>query len=86
MSNSAWYDVTQETIQNCFIKAGFLLSINECVQVEDNDSTQIWSEFCEISHLNMQINEFIDADNDVITCDVQSLDQIKKELHYKSTL
>lgn len=94
MSNSAWNELRSEVISNCFTKAGFLEentdnseSNTNVINKESNvnsEETDLWNEVCNTFGTNdLSFDDFINADNELVTSETLDLDQIK-QMSFKS--
>jgi hypothetical protein len=69
-------------IANCLKKAGFHISSDvvgeeECVRDEEEECVQYeWDNVQEIFDFNGRFEDFIDVDDNVVPCSVQTLEQI----------
>ncbi|XP_065218086.1 tigger transposable element-derived protein 6-like [Planococcus citri] len=70
--SGAWNDVSAAAIQHCFQKAGFFPS--KAVPSEEGDF-QVWLDSMQ-PLLNCALKDFIEIDDDVVTCAEYSIDDI----------
>jgi hypothetical protein len=80
---ASWEQVGLTLIANCFKKAGFHISLEvvmgeeECVTDEEEECVQDeWDNVQEIFDFNGRFEDFIDVDDNVVPCSVQTIEQI----------
>lgn len=84
---SSWNCVSQQTIANCFRKAGFLNS--DVVAVDDNEAEDdfldtTWRDLQEKMNLTTSFNDFVSVDQELLPCGVQNLEELCAETEGKS--
>jgi hypothetical protein len=72
---AAWQQITQQTIQNCFHKAGYKYqsNVNEMATDgdDDDDFSQDWEELCGAQKYDFQ--NYVSVDRDVATSGVSTV-------------
>lgn len=81
----AWDDVTAETINRCFEKAKFITNrdlIEDDVQIDNAELIESWELLIKNAEIEKSIalNDYIHADNDIITSGLLSLNDIVASL------
>ncbi|GBN02063.1 hypothetical protein AVEN_223393-1 [Araneus ventricosus] len=71
MTDYAWRNVTQKTVQNCFKKAGFKIGCKEEKEINEEESERIEKE----------PEETVDAANEVLEINSQEWNTIKSGLN-----
>ena len=73
---AAWQQVSQQTIQNCFRKAGhkYQLDGNEMANDDDNDFGQDWEELCRAQKYNFQ--SYVSVDRHVATSGIETVEEL----------
>ena len=76
---AAWQQVSQQTIQNCFCKAGhkYQSEGNEMAN-DDDDFSQDWEEMCRAQKYNFQI--YVSVDRHVATSGVETVEGLCETL------
>jgi hypothetical protein len=74
---AAWQQITQQTIQNCFRKAGYKYQSNVSKMAKDDDDDyddfgQDWEELCGAHKYNFQ--NYVSVDRDVATSGVSTVE------------
>lgn len=82
LMTDAWGNVTQLCIQNCFKKAKFIETSDEEFEEEDDLPLSVWLQQKEIKEYNdvLNIDEFINVDDDVLTSGITSSEDIIAEI------
>jgi hypothetical protein len=75
----AWQQITQQTIQNCFHKAGYKYqsNVNEMAtndNDDDDDFGQDWEELCGAQKYDFQ--KYVSVDRDVATSGVSTVEEL----------
>jgi hypothetical protein len=81
---AAWQQITQQTIQNCFRKAGYKYqsNVNEMANDDDNyDFGQDWEELCRAQ--KSDFHGYVTLDHDVATNGVSTVEELCEA--YRST-
>jgi hypothetical protein len=75
---AAWQQVSQQTIQNCFRKAGqnYQSDGNEMANDNDDDFGQDWEELCRAQKYNFQ--SYVSVDRHVATSGVETVEELCK--------
>jgi hypothetical protein len=73
---AAWQQVSQQTIQNCFRKAGhkYQSDGNEMANDDDDDFGQDWEELCRAQKYDFQI--YISVDRHVATSGIETVEEL----------
>jgi hypothetical protein len=73
---AAWQQITQQTIQNCFRKAGYKYQsdVNEMATDDDDDFAQDWEELCGAQKYDFQ--NYVSLDCDVATSGVSTVEEL----------
>ena len=73
---AAWQQVSQQTIQNCFCKAGqkYQSAGNEMAIDDDDDFSQDWEELCRIQKYDFQ--SYVSMDRHVAISGVQTVEEL----------
>jgi hypothetical protein len=73
---AAWQHVSQQTIQNCFHKAGhkYQSDGNEMANDDDDDFGQYWEELCRAQKYNFQ--SYVSVDRHVATSGVETVEEL----------
>jgi len=73
---AAWQQVSQQTIQNCFCKAGhkYQLDGNEMADDDDDDFGQNWEELCRTQKYDFQ--SYISVDRHVATSGFETVEEL----------
>jgi hypothetical protein len=71
----AWLQITQQTIQNCFRKAGYKYqsNVNEMAN-DDDDFGQDWEELCRTQKYDF--HSYVTVDHDVATSGVSTVEEL----------
>ncbi|GBM86095.1 hypothetical protein AVEN_41237-1 [Araneus ventricosus] len=86
MADYAWRNVTQTTIKNCFIKAGFSENKTSS-ETEEVDSIkhsigegeihpEQWASIQKNCNTNISFEDFLDVDNELQTCSTMTDNEI----------
>jgi hypothetical protein len=80
---AAWQQITQQTILNCFCKAGYKYQSNgnEMANDDDDDFGQNWEELCRAQKYDF--HNYVTVDRDVATSGVSTVEELCKS--YGST-
>jgi hypothetical protein len=75
---AVWQQITQQTIQNCFRKAGYKyqsnvnkMAIND---YDDDDFSQDWEELCGVQKYDFQ--NYVSVDRNVATSGVSTVEEL----------
>ena len=74
---AAWQQVSQQTIQNCFCKAGhkYQLDCNKMANDDDDDDFgQDWEELCRAQKYDFQ--SYVSVDRHVATSGVETVEEL----------
>jgi hypothetical protein len=75
---ATWQQITQQTIQNCFRKAGYKYqsNVNEMANDDDDDDDfgQDWEELCRA--LKYDFQNYVSVDRDVATSGVSTVEEL----------
>jgi hypothetical protein len=72
---AAWQQITQQTIQNCFRKAGYKYQSNvNKIKNDDDDFGQDWEELCRDQICDFQ--NYVSGDRDVATSGVSTVEEM----------
>jgi hypothetical protein len=75
---AAWSNVTSQTIQNCFVLAGFSSILNFPIEQEDSLDQHVVSTYCKIRNCdNFDFNNYVNVDNNQKTCDTCDLEIVE---------
>ena len=76
---AAWQQVSQQTIQNCFLKAGHIYQsdVNEMAN-DDDDFGQDWEELCRAQKYDFQ--RYVSVDRHVATSGVETVEELCEAL------
>src|SRR5215469_5514276 len=73
---AAWQQINQQTIQNCFRKAGYKYQSggNEMANDDDDDFSQDWEELCRAQKYDF--HSYISVDRHVATSGVETVEEL----------
>jgi ribosomal protein S19E (S16A) len=73
---AAWKQITQQIIQNCFRKAGYMYqsNVNEMATNDDDDFGKDWEELCGAQKYDFQ--NYISVDRDVATSGISTVEEL----------
>jgi hypothetical protein len=75
---AAWQQINQQTIQNCFRKAGYKYQsdCNEMANDDDNDFGQDWEELCRAQKYDF--HSYVSVDRHLATSGVETVEELCK--------